>query len=78
MTKYVIIDPDMHSADFFDSQQTAVDAFGQRIEFADRNDNMILIELKMPKNPGVPKARIIAVRSKGYVIGRWPPKKSKQ
>lgn len=78
MTKYVIIDPDNHSADFYDTKDSAVGAFDQRISFGDRNDNMILMELKMPKRPGPPKARIIGVRSQGYVIGTWPPRKSKK
>lgn len=73
--KYVIIDPDIHGADFYDSKKEAVEAFDQRIAAADRNHNMILMELRMPKRPGAPKAKIIGVRSQGYVIGTWPPKK---
>lgn len=78
MTKYVIIDPDIQGADFFDAKDEAIKAFDFRISFGDRNDNMILMELKMSKRPGAPKARIIGVRSQGYVIGTWPPKKSKK
>lgn len=78
MTTYVIMDPDIRGADFFDTKEEAVKQFDFRISFADRNDNMILMELKMPKRPGAPKAKIIGVRSQGYVIGTWPPKKGKK
>lgn len=78
MAKYVIIDPDINGADFYDSKDAAVKVFDHRISFGDRNDNMILMELKMPRRAGAPKAKIIGVRSQGYVIGTWPPKKSKK
>ena len=78
MIKYVIIDPDMHGADFYDSKEDAVSAFDRMISFGDRNENIILMEIKMPSRPGAPKAKIIGVRSQGYVIGTWPPKKAKK
>lgn len=78
MTKYVIIDPDSHGANFYDSRQAAVATFDYMISLGDLNENIILMELKMPKRSGAPKAKIIGVRSQGYVIGTWPPKKGKK
>lgn len=73
--KYVIIDTDYHMADFYVSKADAVTSFNHRIASEDRSQNMILMELKMPKRPGAPKAKIIGIRSQGYVVGTWPPKK---
>jgi hypothetical protein len=75
-TKYVIIEPDVNGATFHDSKKEAVDAFTDMVSM-ERNENLVLMELKMPDRAGAPKAKIIGVRSQGYIIGTWPPKSKK-